>query len=419
MAIVVPVQSRRMAVHLLKMPVYRDKRFLMDAFGYFLMPSGINYLYTFKKAYPCWSWYSPGDLMSSSTESETGKMIKNLTFRHNGSAAWWLPALMAITLAGWMTSVSAGQPGSRVIGGEAARSGEIPWQVGVAHGPEGARDIFQQIQCGGTLITPQWIVSAAHCFGDYTDDGTHFDIPLPQNLYIVAGINDLRLADAAVIRNVARLIIHPDYDPHTTGYDNDIALLFVEEPVTCPACLPIDLVTPANERNVASPATMGLISGWGSIGERQLGSEFFDLYPFLLQKALVPILDNASCITDMQYMDGEITDNMFCAGYQGGGRDTCQGDSGGPLAVLSSDGTGYLLAGVTSWGEGCAKPYYPGVYTRVSHFSDWITFYTQEDEESSRGGGGAMSPVMVALLILLVMGKGLLRGGSSVGRRRS
>ncbi|MBK1672628.1 hypothetical protein CKO35_04810 [Ectothiorhodospira shaposhnikovii] len=325
--------------------------------------------------------------------------------------------LLAVALTGWVASVSAGQPGSRIIGGEAVRSGEIPWQIGVVRGPEEARDLFAQTQCGGTLITPQWIVSAAHCFDNYTDEGTLFDIPFPQDLSIVAGINDLLHADAAIIRNVARLIIHPNYDP--AGNDNDIALLFVEEPVTCPACLPIDLVTPANERIVAAPATLGLISGWGSTGERQEGSEFIRIFPTLLQKALVPILDNASCMTDMQYMDGEITDNMFCAGYQGGGRDTCQGDSGGPLAVRSSDGTSYLLAGVTSWGKGCAKPYYPGVYTRVSRFSDWITFYTQEDEGSSRGGGGAMSPVVIGLLVLLVLGKALLSAGASGGRRRS
>ncbi|MBL0268176.1 MAG: serine protease [Chitinophagaceae bacterium] len=93
--------------------------------------------------------------------------------------------------------------------------------------------------------------------------------------------------------------------------------------------------------------------------------------PTQLQEVQLPIIDNLVC-NDVLHYAGEITGNMLCAGYDAGGYDSCQGDSGGPLIVVNSNTGQWNLAGVVSWGNGCAQPYSQGVYTRVSQYESWL-----------------------------------------------
>jgi hypothetical protein len=104
-----------------------------------------------------------------------------------------------------------------------------------------------------------------------------------------------------------------------------------------------------------------LVSGWGATAEGGSSAA-------ILQKVRVPIVSNTTC--NAAY-GGGITANMLCAGLVEGGKDSCQGDSGGPLVV--PDGSGWRLAGVVSFGNGCARPNFYGVYTRISSFTTWIT----------------------------------------------
>ncbi|XP_047472986.1 trypsin-1-like [Penaeus chinensis] len=154
---------------------------------------------------------------------------------------------------------------------------------------------------------------------------------------------------------LSKIIQHEDYNGFTIS--NDISLLKLSQPLTFndyvgPIALP-----------EAGHAASGecIVSGWGALSEG--GSS-----PSVLQKVSVPIVSDAECRD--AYGQNDIDDSMICAGVPEGGKDSCQGDSGGPLAC-SDTGSPYL-AGIVSWGYGCARPNYPGVYTEVAYFVDWV-----------------------------------------------
>ncbi|GAA6111735.1 uncharacterized protein LOC113660546 [Tachysurus ichikawai] len=166
-----------------------------------------------------------------------------------------------------------------------------------------------------------------------------------------------------IARSVKQVIIHPSYNGATQ--DNDIALLLLSSSVTFtnyirPVCL-------AGQGSSFPDGTNCLITGWGSIASGvQLPS------PGVLQEAKVPTVNKYIC--DFLLGTGSITTNMICAGYLQGGTDTCQGDSGGPM--VTKKGAVWIQTGITSWGEGCAQAYSPGVYTLVSQFQTWISSVT-------------------------------------------
>ncbi|HAJ38509.1 MAG TPA: hypothetical protein DCL15_22815 [Chloroflexi bacterium] len=238
-----------------------------------------------------------------------------------------------------------------IVGGEPAAVGELPWQVAVHPGP---------YLCGGTLIASQWVVTAAHCVID--DTGA---VMAPGDIEVVAGEYNRSQNDGTEQqRNVTAVYVHPDYDPFGSN-DSDIALLQLASPVTLgPSVGVIPLVSSPTHDALVAPGVSSLVSGWGATSEGGSTAN-------ILQKVRVPIVSNATCNTAY---GGGITANMLCAGLAAGGKDSCQGDSGGPLVV--PDGAGWRLAGVVSFGNGCARPNYYGVYTRISSFTTWITSQT-------------------------------------------
>uniref|UniRef100_A0A8C3YTN5 Peptidase S1 domain-containing protein n=1 Tax=Catagonus wagneri TaxID=51154 RepID=A0A8C3YTN5_9CETA len=166
-----------------------------------------------------------------------------------------------------------------------------------------------------------------------------------------------------------RVIAHPNY--YTVVNGADIALLELEEPVNISSHVQLVTLPPASE--TFPKGTPCWVTGWGNMGPL--------LPPYPLKQVRVPIVENSVC--DMQYHLGLYTgdnipivrDDMLCAGSKGHG--FCQGDSGGPL-VCKVHGT-WLQAGVVSWGIGCALPNRPGIYTRVTHYLDWIHQYVPKE----------------------------------------
>jgi secreted trypsin-like serine protease len=125
------------------------------------------------------------------------------------------------------------------------------------------------------------------------------------------------------------------------------------------------MTTALESTGLQHPGKSALISGWGSTSEKGQSSD-------ILQKAIVTIFDNSD--PNLSYKEGVLTNAMIVAGYLDGFIDGCQGDSGGPMVVRDlTSSVGYRLAGVTSFGEGCARARYPGVYAKVSNFEDWIS----------------------------------------------
>ncbi|XP_044272997.1 serine protease 27-like [Varanus komodoensis] len=240
---------------------------------------------------------------------------------------------------------------NRNVGGEDSVEGEWPWQVSV-------RKMGKHI-CGGALITDEWVVTAAHCFRP-DDNPFQYSMMLGANKLENSWLHKQSVGVGEIIRN-------PRYSGEATS--GDIALVRLAHPVRftkyiIPICVPAANVE-------FPPGMMCWVTGWGDISEGQ------DLpSPKKLQKLQVPIIDTNTCrrlySTDMgqSLPQKQIQDDMMCAGYAEGMKDTCKGDSGGPLMCKMKQE--WLLAGIVSWGEGCAERNRPGVYIRLTSYQDWI-----------------------------------------------
>ncbi|KAF7210448.1 suppressor of tumorigenicity 14 protein homolog [Nothobranchius furzeri] len=236
---------------------------------------------------------------------------------------------------------------ARIVGGQVSKEGEWPWQVslhvtGLGH------------VCGGSVLNNRWLLTAAHCVQDNGPDR----LSQADQWEAYLGLHTQGQTNEWMVRRKIRQIIaHKDYNPHT--FNNDIALMELDAAVTLdqhiyPICLPSSTYDfPAGKE--------AWITGWGATMEGGVTSKE-------LLKAQVRVINSTVC---KGLMEDEVTDMMLCAGVLSGGVDACQGDSGGPLAIKNSKGRAFL-AGVVSWGEGCAVKNKPGIYTRITKFRGWI-----------------------------------------------
>lgn len=219
----------------------------------------------------------------------------------------------------------------RIVGGYECSPHSQPWQVSINIGYH---------YCGGSLINDQWIISAAHC---WQNPYSQIAILGDHHIWVHEGTEQYMSVDA--------IYWHQSYDYTTLDYD--IMLMKLAHKVELnnnvkPIALP---------RGCPNAGDMCTVSGWGNI----YSDDVFN--PFNLQCVGVPIVSDDDC--EYSY-PGRLTDRMVCAGYPEGGKDACQGDSGGPLVCNGE------LHGIVSWGEGCALPGYPGVYTKVCSLLPWI-----------------------------------------------
>nr|XP_046252791.1 chymotrypsin-like elastase family member 2A [Scatophagus argus] len=233
---------------------------------------------------------------------------------------------------------------SRVVGGQDVRENSWPWQVSLQYQSGG--NFYHT--CGGTLISSQWVLTAAHCIGSFT-----YRVYLGKH-----NLKNNELGSIAI--SPSKIIVHENWDSYRIR--NDIALIKLSTPVKLsnsitPACLPASgEILPNNY-----PC---YVTGWGRLWT---GGPIADV----LQQALLPVVDYATC-TKPDWWGSLVTSNMVCAGGDGQ-LASCNGDSGGPLNCRNSDGS-WDVHGVVSFGSslGCNYPKKPSVFTRVSAYIGWI-----------------------------------------------
>ncbi|XP_050307976.1 uncharacterized protein LOC126744563 [Anthonomus grandis grandis] len=229
--------------------------------------------------------------------------------------------------------------GGRIVGGVVANIQDLPWQVAILR--NGA-----QI-CGGSLLAARVVLTAAHCVApSVISNIAQLNIRSGSNLHNNGG---LRVA-------TSRLIIHSQYrDCENCAPDYDIAVIHLAANAIATG-VPAAAVPLWDANTNFAAGTYGTVSGWGRTAENGATS-------VQLRRVNVPVVSNANC----RLVYGSIiSTRTICAGYSAGGRDSCQGDSGGPLVIQNR------LAGVVSFGAGCARPGFPGVYASVPGFRAWI-----------------------------------------------
>uniref|UniRef100_A0A8C9C1Q7 Polyserase-2 n=1 Tax=Phocoena sinus TaxID=42100 RepID=A0A8C9C1Q7_PHOSS len=245
------------------------------------------------------------------------------------------------------------EPSARIMGGSDSQPGTWPWQVSLH---QGGGHI-----CGGSLIAPSWVLSAAHCF---VTNGT---LEPAAEWSVVLGVHSQDgPLDGAHVRAVAAILVPDNYSGVESGAD--VALLRLASPARLgptvrPVCLPR-----ASHRFAHGTACWA--TGWGDVQE----ADPLPL-PWVLQEVELRVLGEAACQCLYSRpgpfnLTFQLLPGMLCAGYPEGRRDTCQGDSGGPL--VCKEGGRWFQAGITSFGFGCGRRNRPGVFTAVAPYEAWI-----------------------------------------------
>ncbi|XP_041829391.1 plasminogen activator, urokinase b [Melanotaenia boesemani] len=244
----------------------------------------------------------------------------------------------------------------KIVGGTVATVESHPWVAAIFWHSK-SKKVYR---CGGSLIAPCWVLTAAHCF----PDGSHNK---PRRFSVILGKNALKESDPAVEQTfrVEEISIHEGFDNSEGNFNNDIALLKLkagsgkcaeDTDSVKTVCLP-----PPRQRLL--PGVACEIAGYGK--------EKYGLWHMsqTLREAQVNLIADNVC-RQKDYYGNMITDNMFCAGRPDWSQDACEGDSGGPLVCEVGDR--FFLFGVISWGDGCAAVQRPGVYARVTNYNKWI-----------------------------------------------
>ncbi|XP_016099655.1 prothrombin-like [Sinocyclocheilus grahami] len=252
--------------------------------------------------------------------------------------------------------------GSRIVGGDEAEVASAPWQVMLY------KRSPQELLCGASLISDEWILTAAHCIL-YPPWNKNFTI---NDIFVRLGKHSRTKYERGTEKIVAidEIIVHPKYN-WKENLNRDIALLHMKKPVVFtneihPVCLPTKNIA----KNLMFAGYKGRVTGWGNL--RESWSSNPTNLPSVLQQIHLPIVDQSICRNSTSVI---ITDNMFCAGYQPDDTkrgDACEGDSGGPFVMKSPTDKRWYQIGIVSWGEGCDRDGKYGFYTHLFRMRCWM-----------------------------------------------
>uniref|UniRef100_A0A1A9V917 Peptidase S1 domain-containing protein n=1 Tax=Glossina austeni TaxID=7395 RepID=A0A1A9V917_GLOAU len=219
----------------------------------------------------------------------------------------------------------------RIVGGEATTIDKADFMVSIR--------VSGKFICGGSLVTNEYVITAAHCVKGFS----------PSSLTVVGGVT--KLSETGLRRGVTKIILPKDYNQRT--FHRDAAVLKLSGKMDGNNIGTIELCNKTWQLG-----DYVQVYGWGQVSENIRSSSN------VLRTVTVPLVSRKKCIS-MYRKEATITQSMFCAGNSEG-KDSCAGDSGGP-AIFEEQ-----LCGIVSWGVGCARPEYPGVYTSIKTVKGFI-----------------------------------------------
>ncbi len=263
---------------------------------------------------------------------------------------------------------------TRIIGGDEAE--ENAWPSLVALVRTNNQSLFLRQFCAANLLTPNWVVTAAHCLYD------SFGLRLStSSIRVAVGFTDLATDDNVTEIDVTNIITHPDYQVGNPSAQHDLALLRLAHPAEQPV---MQMYQGNINENVGESA---VVAGWGSV---DFSNPNQPLFPTRLNEVSVPVVSPEICNSPASY-NGLLGEGQVCAGLPQGGKDSCVGDSGGPLMV-QQDGV-YRQIGLVSYGRGCAEPGFYGVYTRLAFYETWINEFIAGDSATTTEKENEAEPV--------------------------
>jgi secreted trypsin-like serine protease len=315
----------------------------------------------------------------------------------------------------------------RIVGGAGVAIAGFPFQVALYDPYAGS--VAAGFFCGGVIVDATHVATAAHC----AIDDTTGRVASPRDIAVLAGSGHLNNAGepplgGAIEDPAVATSLDPSYNPTTNDYD--AAVITLAHPLwQGPTAPPIDgrssvapipisaaLASTYADPNTATAPILATVSGWGDARAESSGSEGLNgAYPTNLQATQIPLMSGSTCVNAFggPFSSQPITSRMLCAGLQSGGRDSCFGDSGGPLVVdrsspAASPPGDYVLAGLVSFGEGCAQPESPGVYTAIADpaIAAFLTSNPAQTPLEQRGfsrhhaSGGTAGPVRPTLTVV-------------------
>ncbi|MGH0177170.1 UNVERIFIED_CONTAM: hypothetical protein FKN15_074725 [Acipenser sinensis] len=265
----------------------------------------------------------------------------------------------------------------RIVGGRNAELGFFPWQALIM-----VEDLSRVPEdkwfSSGALLSESWVLTAAHVLRSQRRDSTVVPVS-KEHVAVYLGLHDVRNKRDAVNLTVEKIILHEDFDPW--NYNNDIALVKLKEKVSMnPWVMPVCLPPVGQDSADPEPHTLGLVAGWGisnpNVSMDNAVSSDLGMVSDVLQYVKLPVVLHSECKTSYESRSGNynITDNMFCAGFYEGGKDTCLGDSGGAFVMEDPQSKRWVAQGLVSWGgpEECGSQRVYGVYTKVSKYTEWL-----------------------------------------------
>uniref|UniRef100_A0A0P6J6A4 Mannan-binding lectin serine protease 1 n=1 Tax=Heterocephalus glaber TaxID=10181 RepID=A0A0P6J6A4_HETGA len=320
------------------------------------------------------------------------KLLHNITGIYTCSAQGiWINELLGRSLPTCLPVC--GQPSrslpnlvKRIIGGRNAEPGLFPWQALIVV-EDTSRVPNNKWFGSGALLSESWILTAAHVLRSQRRGNTVVPVS-KEHITVYLGLHDVRDKSAAVNSSATRVVLHPDFN--IQNYNHDIALVQLQEPVPLgPHVMPVCL--PRSEPEGPAPHMLGLVAGWGisspNVTVDEIISSGTRTLSDILQYVKLPVVPHAECKASYASRSGNysVTENMFCAGYYEGGKDTCLGDSGGAFVTLDDLHQHWVVQGLVSWGgpEECGSKQVYGVYTKVSNYMDWL--WEQMSSQHSAG----------------------------------